>query len=497
MHFPCYCVTHAATLGVFPEIVQIEALTMTNKNLGLLGAGLTIFGVFCPIVTAPFLGGQNYFQNGNGDGTVVLLLGGVACFFILTNRFKALFVAGALSLGVSLFTFTMLIYHLHSVKTSMETDLKDNPFAGLAEMAVQSVQIQWGWLLLLGGAACMIFAAWREIHLVVTVKNIHVRVPRWVWVTSSAAVLLVAAFAAVLFLLWHVHSRALLGHTASVSSVTFSPDGRTLASGSGGYGDNTIKLWDVASGKMLRSLEGQSNVLSLAYSPDGRTLASGSIGNTIKLWDVASGKMLRSLEGQSNVLSLAYSPDGRTLASGSMDSTIKLWDVSSGNMLTTLNHKGFNHVVYSPDGQTLASGSDDHTVTIWDVATGKMSHTLDGHNNTVESVAFSPDGRTLASGSDDETIRLWDVANSNMVRTLPSRHGFVNSVSFSPDGRTLASGGHDHTITIWDVPSGKVLRTLQGHTDSVGSVAFSPDGRTLASGSDDHTIRLWDVAGIR
>jgi WD40 repeat protein len=299
--------------------------------------------------------------------------------------------------------------------------------------------------------------------------------------------------------LWDVASgreiRTLSGHSNFVSSVALSPDGKMLASGSG---DKTIKLWDVASGREIRTLSGHSYpVLSVAFSPDGRTLVSASGDKTIKLWDVASGREIRTLSGHSDIVySVAFSPDGRTLASGSNDKTIKLWDVASGRLINTLSgHLGFVlSVAFSRDGKTLASGSWDNTIKLWDVASGREIRTLRGHSNFVSSVAFSPDGRTLASGSFDKTIKLWDVASGREIRTLSGHSDVVASVAFSPDGRTLASGSGDHTIKVWDVASGREIKTLSGHSSAVASIAFSPDGRTLASGSFDKTIKLWDVA---
>ncbi|CAD5955627.1 putative WD repeat-containing protein alr3466 [Planktothrix agardhii] len=284
----------------------------------------------------------------------------------------------------------------------------------------------------------------------------------------------------------------LTGHSDAVSSVAFSPDGRTLASGSF---DNRIKLWDVQSQREIATLTGHSSyVTSVAFSPDGRTLASGSDDNTIKLWDVQSQRQIATLTGHSSfVLSVAFSPDGRTLASGSWDTTIKLWDVhSQGEIATLTGHSSFVlSVAFSPDGRTLASGSWDTTIKLWDVHSQGEIATLTGHSDFVRSVAFSPDGRMLASGSKDKTIKLWDVRSQRQIATLTGHSHFVRSVAFSPDGRTLASGSLDTTIKLWDVQSQGQIATLTGHSDVVYSVAFSPDGRTLASGSWDTTIKLW------
>ena len=284
----------------------------------------------------------------------------------------------------------------------------------------------------------------------------------------------------------------LTGHSHKVNSVAFSPDSRTLASGSG---DKTIKLWDVQSQREIATLTGHSSsVDSVAFSPDGRTLASGSFDYTIKLWDVQSQREIATLTGHSSpVTSVAFSPDGRTLASGSHDN-IKLWDVQSQQQSATLT--GHSHLVrsvaFSPDGRTLASGSDDKTIKLWDVQRQREIATLTGHSDNVRSVAFSPDGRTLASGSEDNTIKLWDVQSQGQIATLTGYSNWIYSVAFSPDGRTLARGDFDG-IKLWDVHSQREIATRTGHSLFVMYVAFSPDGRTLASGGDDNTIKLWEA----
>lgn len=284
------------------------------------------------------------------------------------------------------------------------------------------------------------------------------------------------------------------GHSGGVNAVAFSPDGKTLASGSV---DNTIKLCEVASGKVLRTFMGHSvSVSSVAFSPDGMTLVSGSWDKTIKLWEVASGKLLRTFEGHSfQVMAVTFSPDGKTLASGSWDHTIKLWGTASGKLLRT--YKGdsscVSSVAFSPDGKTLASGSWNNTIKLWEVASGKLLRTLDGHSNWVTAVAFSPDGKMLASGSWDDTIKLWDMVSGELLRVIFNGKSFVFSVAFSPDGKTLAFGSEDKTIKLWEVTSGTLLRILEGHSARVIAVAFSPDGKTLASGSEDKTIKLWEM----
>jgi eukaryotic-like serine/threonine-protein kinase len=312
----------------------------------------------------------------------------------------------------------------------------------------------------------------------------------------------------------------LKGHTVGVTSVSFSPDGRRLASGS--Y-DGTVKIWDVATGQEKLTFNGHTMpvagvripraVYSVSFNPDGKRVTSGSYDNTVKIWDSASGQETITLRERGllalfgfpppGVWTIALGPDGRHVASARIvplsgtdpDNGIKVWDAATGKMIWTLTgHEGqIRSLRFSPDGRRLASGSQDTTVKIWDVATGHETLTLKGHAGAVTSVAFSPDGRHLATGSQDKTVKVWDTATGQSTGTLKGHIRVVNSVAFSSDGRRLAGGSDDNTVEIWDVATGQETLTLRGHAGVVTSVVFSADGRRLVSGNSDGTIKIWDA----
>ncbi len=287
--------------------------------------------------------------------------------------------------------------------------------------------------------------------------------------------------------------RTFEGHSDKVCSVAFSPDGKTVLSGSD---DKTLKLWDIASGKELKTFIGHSHwVNSVAFSPDGKTALSGSKDESLKLWDVASGKELKTFTGHfGSIISVIFSPDGKTALSGSLDKTLKLWDIATGKPLKTFkgHSKSVFSVAFSPDGKTALSGSLDKTLKLWNVASGKELKTLKGHSHSVYSVAFSPyGGRSALSAGEENILRLWDISSGKTLKAFAGHFHFVWSTAFNPDGRFILSGSDDKTLKLWDIASGKELKTFSGHSEIINSVAFSPDGRFALSGSDDKTLKLW------
>ncbi|MCF4969875.1 nSTAND1 domain-containing NTPase, partial [Nostoc sp. CMAA1605] len=292
-----------------------------------------------------------------------------------------------------------------------------------------------------------------------------------------------------------IEINTLEGHSNEIRSITYSPNGKQLASASL---DGSIKIWDISTGKTLTTIKDHSNtVYSVTYSPDGKQLASASLDKSIKIWDISTGKTITTFKGHSNtVYSVAYSPDGQKLASASLDKTIKIWDISTGKTITTLkgHSDGVRSFTYSPDGKHLASASLDGSIILWNVRTGKPLTTLKGHSNTVYSVAYNPNGQQLVSASLDGSIKIWDVSTGKTITTLSGHSNTVYSVAYNPNGQQLVSASLDGSIKIWDVSTGKTITTLSGHSDGVMSVTCSPNGQQLASASLDGSIKIWDVS---
>jgi WD40 repeat protein len=297
---------------------------------------------------------------------------------------------------------------------------------------------------------------------------------------------------------WVRELNRLEGHEAAVKSVSFSPDGQTIATASG---DETVKLWS-RDGRELQTLQGhEATVTSVSFSPDGKTIATASWDKTVKLWS-RDGRQLQTFEGHKDtVTSVSFSPDGKTIATASWDKTVKLWSRDGRQLQTLQGHEAIVwSVSFSPDGQTIATASGDETVKLWS-RDGRQLQTLQGHEATIASVSFSPDGQTIATASGDATVKLWS-RDGRELQTLQGHEATVTSVSFSPDGKTIATASWDKTVKLWS-RDGRELQTLQGHEAIVWSVSFSPippsplskAGGIIATASGDATVKLWSRDG--
>ena len=283
----------------------------------------------------------------------------------------------------------------------------------------------------------------------------------------------------------------LQSHEAAVTSVTFSPEGNTIATASA---DKTVKLWNLSNGREIQTLKGHHALVnSVVFSSEGQTIATASEDKTVKIWSL-SGKNIKTLIGhKAGINRVNFSSDGQTIATASSDNTVKLWGRDGKEIKTLIGHKAAaKMVLFSPDGQTIATASEDNTVKLWN-RNGKEIRTLSGHKDWIWSVSFSPDGKTIATASKDSTVKLWTL-EGKQIKTLNGNGYPFTSVSFSPEGRTLATASANKKVILWSA-SGKKLQTLTGHKDWVWSVSFSPDGQMLATASKDRTVKLWQLKG--
>jgi eukaryotic-like serine/threonine-protein kinase len=284
------------------------------------------------------------------------------------------------------------------------------------------------------------------------------------------------------------------GHAAGVLTVTWSPDGTRVASGSDA---SSVQVWNAATGEPLFTYRGHSSaVYAVAWSRDEISIISGSADNTVQVWEAATGQLFSTYRGHSSsVLAVAESPNEARIASGSADQTIQIWEAATGQLFATYHGhaNAVNTISWSSNGTLIASGSDDKAVQVWEAATGRLLHTYTGHGDLVNAVAWSPDGSCIASGSDDNTVQVWEAATGRLLHVYRGHSSIVYAVAWSPGGASIASGSDDNTVQVWDVATGRLLHIYKGHTSGVYAVAWSPDGTRIASGSWDKTVQVWQA----
>jgi WD40 repeat protein len=313
-----------------------------------------------------------------------------------------------------------------------------------------------------------------------------------------------------------------------------SRDGKYVLTG--GWKESGFKLWDISKGAQIKKFSTEAGGLlsstRATFSQDGKYALSG--GKTLKLWDLSSGKELRTISDMGTIDISSFSADGSKVASlvirdvgwesvktGGWQSFILLWDTSSWRNITKVNvpmtlELGLPFVVaLSPDGRYILSG---HTprgmggqlkkaakMVFWDAVTGEELKTVtasDGFPVRVLSVAFSPDGQQALSGGSDGTVRLWDINSRTEVRRLRGHTGEVWYVTFSPDGKYILSGGADGFLRLWDSSSGAEIRTYSAYSgtssslipSAIGYAVFSPDGKHIISVATDAAVRIWNTS---
>jgi len=290
--------------------------------------------------------------------------------------------------------------------------------------------------------------------------------------------------------------RRLIGHTGGVVTISVSADGKCLLTGGS---DNTLRLWDAATGKCLRVFDGHTgNVRGAALAPDGKRILSAGDDSTVRLWDVATGKELLKMTGPGAGWEVAFGPQGQALFAAS------LWDLNTGKHLGAFARADPGHSLYfgayCDKARLAATSVADRSIQLCNLKTGKVARELvplviEGGSGLI--FCFSADGKRLASASSyvsnqflTNTVQIWDVETGKELKQVAVKD--VLCIALSPDGKRLATGGSfDKTVRVWDTATGKELRSYDGHTESVLRVAFFPDGMRIASASWDHTARVW------
>ena len=282
-----------------------------------------------------------------------------------------------------------------------------------------------------------------------------------------------------------------LAHGASVNAVTFSPDGRRLATVSD---DRTARLWDMAKGALLSSpIRHENTIRAITFSQDGGMLATASDDGMVRRWDGMTGAAVGGpIRHDAPVTAVRFSPDGSKIATASRAGIACLWETATGRPIgpTAAFPGKVTAITFHPDGSRLAAAGDDGRVWFVETATG---HLLDDglqYEAAVSVLSFSPDGGRLLIGCKDGRVRLWDIAKKTILAELPHR-GEVDCAGYSPPGRSVVTACHDGTARLWDADTGKPIGEPLAHRGHIDCMAFNPDGTIVATGSHDGAVRLW------
>jgi WD40 repeat protein len=289
------------------------------------------------------------------------------------------------------------------------------------------------------------------------------------------------------------------GHYEAVKAVAFTPDGKYLLTGSR---DKTIKLWDVASGRELRSFLGhQSTINDIAVSSDGRFFISSCADKTAIMWDIKSGAIIKYFEGHTDYLTtVALSHDDKYLVTGGFDWEANLWDVESGNLIKTFKvnpDKGIGYGIdaaFSPNDAHIAFGGDNRSVMIYNIETGELEKKFEPEYGSCGGcgtfIDFKSDTQ-IYSASNKGDLKLWDIEKGNTTKKYYTNPEEFTALQLGGKQRILIAT--EDSLKIYNSETSKLeLGINLGLEKPITDAQFSPDGATIAVSSDDQLVRLYN-----
>jgi WD40 repeat protein len=293
----------------------------------------------------------------------------------------------------------------------------------------------------------------------------------------------------------------LAARSGVVTALAYGPGGTTLAAG---YQDGTIRLWNIASHRVISATTwGGSAPVTLAFTSGGKVLDVAG-PEAIGSWNLTSQARIgvRPLAGLADGSAVAFSPDGKLVVTGGADGNVRVWNTGTGQETgapMSSDDKPVDAVAFSPSGTLIAAASADGNVQLWDATSQRVAGAaLVPAGPPVQALVFSPDGKVLATGAQDGTVRLWDTSTGDQAGATMATGDAVGALAFGNGGATLATTESDGATELWQVSTqaetGAAL-TTQGSA-GVSALAFSPSTDALATGNGNGTIRLWDPAGF-